>query len=44
MYGYLWDVKHALLFDLFPWHDEQQPLEVIGGDLVEDDLDIELVV
>ena len=40
----LGDVEHALLLDLLARHDEQEALEIIGSNLVEDHLDVELVV
>ena len=42
--GDLGDVEDALLLDLLARHDEQEAFEVVGRDLVEDDLDVELVV
>ncbi len=35
------DVEHELLPDLLPRHDQEEPLQVVGGDLVEDHLHVE---
>ena len=40
----LGDVEDALLLDLLARHDEQEALEVVGRDLVEHHLDVQLVV
>ena len=42
--GDLGDVEYALLLDLLARHDEQEALEVVGRDLVEHHLDVQLVV
>lgn len=40
----LCNVKNKVLLDLLPGHDQQESLQIVGGYLVEDNLNVQLVV
>ena len=42
--GYLGHLVHHVLVNLLTGHHQQQPLQVVGGNLVEDHLNVQLVV